>query len=117
MNRTALVLAAGICALLAASQAEAHARLIGANPAANATLPAPRQIVLTFSEKLEPRFSGLEVFRGGARIPVKAALSKDHRTLVGAPAGPLSPGAYKVAWRAVSTDAHRRQGAYSFTVR
>ena len=117
MNRTALTLAAGACLLLAASQAVAHAKLVAASPATTAALPAPRQIILTFNEKLLPKFSGFEVFRNGARIPMKATVSKDRHTLVGAPGRPLSPGAYKVAWHAVTADAHRMQGAYSFTVR
>ncbi|MDB5441071.1 MAG: copper resistance protein CopC [Caulobacteraceae bacterium] len=117
MKRTAFALAAGVSALLAGSQVQAHAKLVAATPAANAVLPAPRQIALTFSERLQPKFSGFELSRDGARILVKAAVSKDRRILVGAPAKPLSPGAYRVAWHAVTADTHRMQGAYSFTVR
>ncbi|MDI1365516.1 MAG: copper resistance protein CopC, partial [bacterium] len=47
--------------LLGASQALAHAKLLTANPAPNATVAAPKALSLKFSEKLEPKFSGFEV--------------------------------------------------------
>lgn len=110
--------AAAVFCLLAGSQADAHARLVSASPAINASAPAPRQIVLKFSEKLEPRFSSFEVTRGGARVPMKtAAVGGDRRTLMGAPAKPLARGAYQVAWHVVAADTHRMQGTYTFTVR
>jgi methionine-rich copper-binding protein CopC len=117
MNRTPLVLAGAAAALMAATQVQAHAKLVAANPAANAAVTAPKQIVLKFSEKLQPQFSGFEVSKDGARVPMKAAVGKDRLTMVGAPARPLAPGPYQVAWHAVTADTHRMQGSYSFTVR
>lgn len=115
MNRTAV--AAAAVALLAATQVQAHAKLLGANPPVNSTVAAPRQIVLTFSEKLQPRFSGFDLSKAGAQVPLKATVGKDRLSLVGAPARPLAPGAYRVAWHAVTADTHRMQGAFTFVVR
>lgn len=115
MNRTAFALAAAM--LLSATQAHAHAKLLGTNPPINATVAAPRQIVLTFSEKLQPRFSGFQLSKGGARVQVKSMVSKDRRTMIGKPATPLAPGDYRVAWHAVTADTHRMEGGYSFVVR
>ncbi|HEY2662147.1 MAG TPA: hypothetical protein VGI79_20675 [Caulobacteraceae bacterium] len=60
MTRTSLkslVIGAGL-ALTAASAASAHAQLLTASPAPNSAGVAPKQIRLTFSEALEPKFSG-----------------------------------------------------------
>jgi len=117
MNRTIGGLAATAITLLAATSVAAHTRLVASNPAANAAVAAPTRIVLTFSERLEPRFSGFSLSRGGGRVPTTPAVGRDRRTLVGSPSRPLQPGVYRVAWRAVSIDGHRVQGAYGFTVR
>ena len=116
LNRTALALAA-IAAVLATTQAQAHARLVSASPASTSTSAAPKQIVLKFGERLQPRFSAFDVSRGGARVPMASAVGKDRQSLTATPAKPLAPGAYKVAWHAVTADTHRMQGSYSFTVR
>jgi methionine-rich copper-binding protein CopC len=107
--------AVGLAAVLAASQAAAHAHLVSSDPAANATVAAPKQIVMQFSETLQPKFSGFDLSMGGAPVVVKAKVAK--KTIVGAPAKPLAPGAYEVKWHAVTADTHRMEGTYSFTVR
>ncbi|MGQ2973996.1 MAG: copper resistance protein CopC, partial [Brevundimonas mediterranea] len=50
-----------LLAVAAPQVAVAHSRLVSSNPAANATVAAPRAIVLTFSERSVPAFSGLEL--------------------------------------------------------
>ncbi|HKR88004.1 MAG TPA: copper homeostasis periplasmic binding protein CopC [Phenylobacterium sp.] len=103
-----------------ATQASAHAHLLSSSPAANATVAAPGQLTLKFSEKLQPKFSGLAITMpqmNNIAAPTKVAVSKDGRSLVATPTTPLSAGVYKVSWHAVTADTHRVQGAYSFTVR
>ena len=112
-----LAAACGAALLLAGGQALAHAKLLDASPAADATVAAPTQIVLHFSEKLEPKFSGFEVAAGGAQAAVKTSLGKDRKTIIGVASKPLAAGAYQVNWHAVSADGHRMQGSYAFTVR
>lgn len=112
----AMIAAGGLT--LAASQAAAHAKLVSANPAPDATVTAPKAISLKFSEKLEPKFSGFEIAKAsGGVVPVKTTIAKGGMIMDGALAAPLAPGAYKVSWHAVTADAHRMNGAYSFTVR
>lgn len=119
MNRALLILtAAGAIGL--ATQALAHAHLTVSDPAANATVAAPKQLTLHFSERLNPKFSGMTVTMSTMNdmaVPVTVAVAKDGASLVATPARPLAPGAYRVTWRAVTADTHRTQGAYSFTVR
>jgi methionine-rich copper-binding protein CopC len=111
---------AGLLAALAtaaAGQAQAHAHLTSAQPAENVSGPAPKQLVLHFSEKLVTKFSGFDLAKAdGAKVPLKASPGKDGMTLTGAPVKPLTPGLYNVTWHAVTADTHRMEGAYSFTV-
>ena len=112
--------AAAFALAAAAGEASAHAHLLAANPAANATVPAPKQLTLQFSEKLRPKFSGLTLTMpqmSDMKAPVKVSVGKDGKTLVATPAEALSAGVYKVEWHAVTADTHRVQGAYTFTVR
>lgn len=119
MNHTLAALAT-LSTLALATQASAHAHLTASNPAAETTVAAPKQLTLQFSEKLQPKFSGLTVTMpqmNGMATPVKVTVSKDRMGLVATPTHPLSAGVYKVNWRAVTADTHRMTGAYTFTVR
>ena len=112
---TALLAAA---ALLVATQAEAHAHLVKATPAANAQVGAPTTLQLQFSEKLEPKFSAVELMKAsGTAIAVTSAVSaKDAKAIDVGVKTPLAPGAYMVMWHVVSADGHKSKGDYNFTV-
>lgn len=108
---------AGATAMLAATGAQAHAKLLSSNPTANATVAAPKAIVLKFDEKLQPKFSGANVAMPGMATPVKVSVGGDGKTMMLQPKTPLMAGSYTVKWHAVTADTHRSQGAYTFTVR
>ncbi|MDR3507237.1 MAG: copper homeostasis periplasmic binding protein CopC [Caulobacteraceae bacterium] len=121
MNRSALK-AMGMGALLAlaaAGVAQAHAHLLSSAPAPDSIAPAPSQIRLAFSERLEPKFSGFEVDGADGKKAVVAVSTdpSDPQVLIGTPKAPLSAGMYRVVWWAVSADSHRMTGAFAFTVR
>jgi methionine-rich copper-binding protein CopC len=102
------------------SAAFAHAHLTGATPPVGSTVGmAPMEIAITYSERLEPRFSTIEVQdASGARVDmgnVHTETGDDKRLVVGLK--PLQPGSYKVIWHATSTDTHKTEGSYSFTLR
>jgi methionine-rich copper-binding protein CopC len=100
--------------LLAASPALAHAKLIASDPAANAQVKTARLIKLTFSETLEPAFSGADLSdAAGKTVPVSKSVGGAAITLL-----PLSlkPGAYKVSWHSVGHDTHRVSGSFGFKV-
>lgn len=104
----------------AATEATAHAKLVSSTPAANATVAAPKQIVLKFSEKMHPKLSGADLTMpqmNNMAVAAKAAVAKDGLSLVVTPAKPLMAGAYQVNWHAVTSDSHRMEGKLSFTVR
>src|SRR5580700_7431296 len=96
---------------LAPVAAQAHAFLDHASPLVGSTVPAaPHEVVLTFTQNLEPAFSTAEVTdSGGARVDQgKAAVSGNTMT-VGLKS--LGPGSYKVHWHALSVDTHPPEGA------
>lgn len=98
--------------------AQAHARLVSASPAANATVAPPRVLTLTFSERVAPAFSTFDVVdAAGVAATIRTQVSQDGKTLTGTLARPLPIGAYVVNWRIASSDGHRMTGSYGFTVR
>jgi copper resistance protein C len=101
----------------AATPAFAHAFLQHAQPGAGSAIkPPPSRVALTFSEKLEPVFSGVTVTDASGRN-VEADTVVIRGNAMVAPLRPLPPGRYRVVWHAVSVDVHRTEGAYSFTVK
>lgn len=117
MNRRTLTLAV-VASLGIAGQALAHAHLVRSNPAANATVAAPKTISLTFSEKLTAQFSTFEVAMVGhdMKVPVKTVVSQDGKTITGTPQAAFMPGSYKIIWKVASADGHRMTGEVPFKV-
>jgi len=100
-----------------ASPAMAHAFLQHASPGAGATLAiAPKEIVLEFSEPLEPTFSGVDVADAIGR-DVEATPAAISGTTMRVSLKTLAPGRYRVRWHAVSVDTHRTEGAYDIAVK
>jgi methionine-rich copper-binding protein CopC len=99
----------------------AHAMLVKAVPAVGGTVAAaPSQIRITFSEAVEPRFSGIAIEGADGRAVATEPASldaTDHATLVVLLKERLQAGRYKVIWHAVSVDTHRTQGSFPFEVK
>ena len=101
--------------------AAAHAALKGSVPAADAIVEAsPKEIVLTFNEKVEESFSSVVLKDAGGK---DVATGKAHVDAANAailrvdvPAA-LAAGVYNVQWTAVGHDGHRRTGTFKFTVK
>ena len=95
----------------------AHAQLKQSDPARGATvMTSPKELALTFSEKLEPGFSGVAVtdaqghdMKAGKPAILGASMTVRLKQL---PAG-----VYHVAWHVVSVDTYRTEGTYDFTVK
>jgi methionine-rich copper-binding protein CopC len=119
MHKSLPIIALAAAALAPAGPAFAHAHVVTSSPSANAVVAAPKQISLTFSEKLVPAFSKVEVSMPAMKmsVPVKTALSSDGRTLVATPQGQLTKGAYVIKWAAASADGHRTAGTIPFKIK
>lgn len=112
------IIAIAAAVVFVAGPAAAHARLVSATPAPNATVAATGPLSLTFSERVVPAFSGFDVVdAAGDKVMVRTAVAEDGKTLTGTPARPLAAGAYRIDWRIASSDGHRMTGSYSFSVR
>jgi methionine-rich copper-binding protein CopC len=76
---------------------------------------APQQVTLTFSEKLEPAFSTIEVRNAaGGRVDQGKVTVSATTMSVGLTA--LPPGSYTVSWRVLSVDTHTAKGIFGFRV-
>jgi copper resistance protein C len=101
---------------LAATAVHAHAFLDHASPLVGSTVAAaPSEVVLTFTQNLEPAFSTVEVSGpGGARVDQGKASISGNTMRVGIKAA--GPGSYKVRWHVLSVDTHKTEGSFGFTV-
>ena len=78
----------------------------------------PRQVALTYSEAVEPRFAIVSVTNaaGAQETTGRPARSPaDADTLV-VPLKKLAEGWYLVYWRVISVDGHPVRGAFTFAV-
>lgn len=124
--KASLVVLALSGTVLGATGADAHAKLVASNPAANATVSGPTKVQLRFDEKLVGKGSSFQLFitaRPGSKLaaptPVAAAVSlaPDGQMLVASLTRPLTTGAYLVAWHATTSDGERKNGTFGFMVR
>jgi copper resistance protein C len=105
--------------LLGAATANAHAKLLSAEPAAQSTAAAPTKIQLHFSEELARKFSSFKLAdASGAAVLLHVAEGSDAKSLAAIPARTLAPGSYTVTWTAVANDdGHKSTGSYVFSVK
>jgi methionine-rich copper-binding protein CopC len=108
-----------IVALLAAPEAHAHAFLVKSSPAVGSVTTHPGTLSLEFTEPIELTFSGADILNAsGMCIMTEQFRFADggHKVLV-AVLPVLTLGTYHVRWHAVSTDTHRTEGDFAFTVK
>lgn len=105
--------------LAVAAPAGAHARLVATSPEAGSTVPAsPQELRLEFNEPVDIAPGAIRLFDAAGRqidLPEATRLPADPKVVVARPPE-LGRGSYVVAWRAVSTDAHPINGAFTFSV-
>lgn len=113
--RKPITIAIVLFAALASAPAFAHAFLDHANPRVGSTVAAaPHELTLSFTQKLEPAFSKVEVTGpNGSSIGGKAQVNGNTMRVGIKSAG---PGTYHVHWQALSVDTHKTQGSFTFTV-
>lgn len=127
MHTVKTLIFAAVSTLVLATGAQAHPKLLSSIPAATTTAVAPKAITLKFSEKIVPKFTGLEVIMtsmpgmaAGQTMKIeglKPAFGKDGKSLTARMAKPLTVGGYRVTWHAVAADTHRIAGSFDFAVK
>jgi methionine-rich copper-binding protein CopC len=110
--------AAAVCGTLFSGAAGAHALLRSAVPAAGSTLAtAPAEVIIGYSEGVEPHFSTIVVQNAkGERVDKGDVHIQGDNTHLAVGLPSLPAGTYKVIWHATSVDTHKTQGSYTFTV-
>ncbi|MBZ5795319.1 copper homeostasis periplasmic binding protein CopC [Burkholderia contaminans] len=120
LARLAAFAAAGAILAAAPAAASAHGKLESATPATGSTVDtAPDTLRLTFNEDLEPAFSSVKVSdaNGNAVTRDKAKVDAANPRVMTLAMPKLVPGAYTVQWAAMTADAHRTKGTYTFRVK
>ncbi len=104
---------------LFSAPAFAHAFLRTATPAVGSTVQqSPNQVVIDFTEAVEPRFSAIAVQDAtGASVAAGDVHLAGGDTRLAIALKPLAPGAYRVVWRATAVDTHKTEGSFTFTVK
>lgn len=110
-----------LASVLTAPPAFAHAHLTQQNPAANTQVSAsPQALTMTFSEGIEPAFSGATL-TGPKQEQIKTGKAtrdeQDKKQLIIPLAQSLDAGTYTVDWHVVSVDGHKTKGHYTFSVK
>ncbi|MBN8812345.1 MULTISPECIES: copper homeostasis periplasmic binding protein CopC [unclassified Sphingomonas] len=119
--------AVSVAIIATASPAMAHPKLVSSTPAAQSVVSNVKQITLTFSERLMPQLSGIDLSMTGMpgmanHKPMKVtgfkiSVGPDGKTLVATLPKALPAGTYQIDWHAVSADTHRITGKLTFTVK
>jgi copper resistance protein C len=107
-------------ALLAVAQlASAHAYPKVQQPGPGAKVDAPHEVVIEFTEALEPTFSSMVVTtESGTQVTThKSTIDLDDNRHMRVSLPTLQAGVYTVQWKAFAADGHRTQGHYNFTVK
>lgn len=116
---TRLLISSLLAATFGASPAFAHAFLQKSDPAVGSTVnAAPKFLLLTYTEDLDLAFCTVTVTDAmgmnddaGKPQPVPG-----HKNEMQVPLNIQMPGKITVTWRALSTDTHKTQGRFTFTV-
>lgn len=120
LGKRTLTAAVMIHASILAPSAWAHAKLIVAEPKAEAIVSvAPAAIRLQFNDQVELPFSKVKLIDAkDASIDALAILpdQADPKALV-ATLPPLPAGVYRVLWSTVTRDGHKAKGEYAFSVK
>ena len=114
MLKTITAIVAAI-SLLSASPAFAHAALKVSTPKSGATVAAPQNLSLTFSEKV--RLTAVRVTADGKDVSgVQVDRSAPAAPSFTVPLPKLAPAKYEVRWTALGDDGHPVNGTFAFTV-
>jgi methionine-rich copper-binding protein CopC len=118
--QTLLATATMAIAIVASPYAAAHASLKSSDPQAGAVLAsAPKEIVLTFNEKIEQAFSGITLTdSAGKAVAVgKAKVDEANPAVLRLETPKLAAGEYAVTWAVAGHDGHRRTGVFKFSLK
>ena len=100
-----------------ATPAAAHTRLVSSTPAQGTPAEAPSEVVLVFSDPVQPGLSAVSVTAadGAEHASGTPAQGGDGSAVTQALRAPLAPGSYRVAYRVLAADGHPITGELTVT--
>src|SRR5215212_3917182 len=120
LRRVISILLALLLLILVAHTAEAHASLVRSEPAAGALLDAaPKELVLEFSEGLDPGFSRVQLYNSKNQVinPGPGIVDPAAPTIMRLALAELPKDSYTALWRSRSAaDGHVTEGSVPFGV-
>jgi len=120
VRRAISILLALLLLLPLARTASAHANLVRSEPAAGALLEAaPKELVLEFSEELDPAFSRVQLYNSKNQVinPGPGEVDPAAPTIMRLTLGQLPKDSYTALWRSRSAaDGHVTEGSVPFGV-
>lgn len=121
MQKRTILSGVAVSLLLVSQAALAHAHLKSSQPAADVVLAAsPQALTLSFTEDIEPAFSGVTLLDASQKPVAGEKVQQDakaHSRLILPLKRPLTAGDYQVNWHVLSVDGHKTQGSYRFSVK
>jgi putative copper export protein/methionine-rich copper-binding protein CopC len=117
MRISARTLAFVIAAAVLPSLAIAHGLLRSSSPAANSVIrESPRELLLTFTEAPERRFTTVRLFGPAGEVQLDSLRLLPGKSVAARVESSLSSGTYRVEWLTAGADGHPVSGAFTFSV-
>jgi methionine-rich copper-binding protein CopC len=119
-SRSVLTIALLFTLLPASKRASAHAFLDHADPGVGSQVSkSPAQVKIWFTQQPEHAFSTIKVLNSDGKQVDKNDTRTDpddtKALIVSLPA--LPPGTYKVVWKVLTSDTHRTEGSFKFSIK
>lgn len=119
LRRAAPLAAVLLLFLVAAAPVAGHSEIVAATPADGARLErAPSEVVLTFSEELDPAASGFRVLAPDGSLSGTGTVDLDiaDRNVLRGPVEAGGNGTYTIEWTSAAADGHEETGTLTFHV-
>jgi copper resistance protein C len=115
--RAALLVVGAFIALALPLGASAHAEFVSSIPADKSTVSGtPAEIVLTFSDHLDPKKSSIILLDSSSSQVAKGGVDPADDKVMRLTPPTLQPGAYEIDWTSVALDGDLLRGKVGFTV-
>jgi methionine-rich copper-binding protein CopC len=115
--RLARIITFGVALIGLTALVQAHTKLEKSEPAAGASVSAPKQIELWFNEKVDPAVSKIELTSAAGKVTLGPTHTMGGKTLMAGITGKIAAGTYTVAWQTAGDDGHVVKGDFTFTVK
>lgn len=116
MRRSFAILLAS--ALAFPTAAWAHAILLEATPAPNATVAGPQlEVVLKFNSRIDGKRSRVTIVLSDRSTKVLANDPSSPPDTLKAKGDGFAPGSYRLKWQVLSSDGHITRGEHPFSVK